>query len=193
MTPRERDAIGQRLSSNEDRRARQRARWAANADAWHQQHAPAPAPVLPRVVVPLGPGAQLAIRNRVTFTFGPLNISVQRFNEAQISAALLRLQSGARSWPDGTMRGIKRLQWKAGQWVSPSMGTVWKDGTCTAADFNESGGLRGEAGIHAVWPDKLEELTGYPGRLVEIAGWGECTVADLGWRAQHARVVRELL
>lgn len=183
MTPADREA------ANAAMRDRMRAKWAAAAKQHEFTHRTVP----PRVVIPLGPGAQVAIRNAVTFSFGPLQVVTRRLDQAAISAALLRLQTHTRTWPDGTMRGIKKLIYRAGQWVSPTMKTVWKDGQCSAKDFTEEGALRGHAGIHAVWPDKLKELNEYEGKLVEIAGWGQCTVADLGWRAQHARIVRELL
>lgn len=189
MTPEAR-IVADRIAANDARRDRMRQRWADDAG---RRSPPPPAPILPRVVIPLGPGAQLAIRNRVTLTFGPLVITMPRLEQARISEAVLRLQSSARAWPDGTMRGIKRLIWRDGSWVSPSRGTVWKEGRTSAVDFDEAGELRGEAGIHAVWPDKLKELNEYSGKLVEVAGWGRCTVADLGWRAEHAAVVRELL
>lgn len=147
-----------------------------------------------RTEIELAPGARLVVGSKIAcFTFGPLNIRMARVDQKSIGEALLRLQTLTRQWPDGTMRGIKRLIWKDGAWVSPSQLTVWKEGMCSAKDFDEQGELRGKAGIHAVWPDKLKELNEYSGRLVEIAGWGQCTVGDLGWRAQHAKVVRELL
>lgn len=182
--------VAQRFAANDARRERMRERWAADSA---KRTPPAPEPIRPRLVLPLGPNAELAIRNQVTFKFGPLQFVMPHLDEAKISAALMRLQSEARSWPDGTMRGIKRLVRRDGDWVSPSRGTVWKGGRLSAEDFDEQGELRGHAGIHAVWPDKLKELNEYDGRLVEIAGWGQCTVGDLGWRAQHAAVIRELL
>lgn len=191
MTP-EALALERRQAYAAEVRDRMRRRCAEESAKRAAQH-PGPAPVVPRVVIDLGPNAQLAIRNRVAFTFGPLRVILPTLDQAKISAAMFRLQAPARSWPDGTMRGIKRLICRGDDWISPTMGTVWKEGTCSAEDFDENGTLRGLAGIHAVWPDKLEELNGYEGRVVEIAGWGQCTVADLGWRAQHARVVRELL
>lgn len=191
MTPLEQQQA--REAANDARRARMRDRWAKDADAWREKNAPAPVEVIPKVVIPFGKNIEVAIRNRVRIKFGPLIMFMERFEQDRIMAAVMRMQSEARAWPDGTMRGIKRLIWRAGVWVSPSQGTVWKNGTCSADDFDETGELRGHAGIHAVWPDKLKELNYYDGRLVEIAGWGQCTVGDLGWRAQHARVVREIL
>lgn len=191
MTPEDRKlaAIAQHTAAARDR---MRQRWAEDAA---KRDVPIPRPDVPKaVVIPLGPNARLWIRNRVTLKFGPLLVSMDRFEQEKIAAALLRLQSEARAWPDGTMRGIKRLVKRPdGLWESPTWRTVWKDGRCSAKDFDERGELRGEAGIHAVWPDKLDELNHYGGQLVEIAGWGQCTVGDLGWRAQHAKVVRELL
>lgn len=182
--------LAMREQLNEARRARMRARWAEEA----AKRTPPPAePIVPRVVIPFGPKTVLAIRNRVMLKHGPLKIWLEELDQPKIMQAVARLQLEVRAWPDGTMRGIKRLIWRKGLWVSPSRGTVWKDGRLSAVDFDEQGELRGEAGIHAVWPDKLKELNEYEGRLVEIAGWGQCTVGDLGWRAQHARVVRELL
>ena len=150
----------------------------------------------PRLVVniPFGNMGNLRASGRCAMlSWGPLRIGLKLLDEAAISYAILRLQSSARVWPDGTLRGIKKLCKVNGVWVSPSQGTKWEDGQTSAVEFKEDGSLRGSAGIHAVWPDQLDELTTYEGRLVELAGWGPCVVGDVGWRAFHAKVIRELL
>lgn len=147
-----------------------------------------------RTEIDLAPDSRLIVGSRLAlFTYGPLEFRMERVDQASIGRCLMRLSNPARSWPDGTMRGIKRLRWTDKGWVSPARETMWKDGCLSATDFDEAGDLRGEAGIHATWSDTLTELRSYDGKLVEISGWGQCTVGDIGWRAQHARVVRELI
>ena len=82
--------------------------------------------------------------------------------------------------------------------VSDGMPEGMKD---TAKQLNELGNERDELAFKKMRGEsmtkaelaRLRELNEYSGRLVEIAGWGQCTFGDLGWRAQHAKVVRELI
>ena len=190
LTPAQLAMIAIRDERNKVLRDRARARWAeeamarAEAKVTHEM-----------VTIPVGDKGRLEVSAvHARLVWGPLSIAFEKFDEQQIALALERLQSPSRNWVDGTLRGVKRLLRRDGAWMSPSTGTLWVDGECHAQSVpDETQGLRGMEGVHAVWVDQLEELNHYPGRLVEVAGWGAAVVGDLGWRAEHARVVRQLL
>jgi hypothetical protein len=196
-------AIADREKRNAARRDQMRARWAADRpdqpkpvvsgnvvepDEWRRGRTVAQ--------IPIGQGEVVITRSGVYVSSGDLSIRLQKLKgkEQEIAHALMRLQAASHRWPDGTLRGIKRLMLVRGRWLSPSQHVFWdENGELHAEGFSADDALRGHNGIHAAWADTLSELNGYEGALVEIAGWGACVVGDLGWRAEHAKVVRKLI
>lgn len=189
MTPAELLAIRQRELKNEQ----DRARWRQQLAAARARSEPAPRSVLEPTVIPMGPNGSVIFTGRgAMLRWGSLSIGFAKFDERQISLTVMRLQDDRKSWPDGTLRGVKRLLKTPKGWMSPTQRTLWENDRCDG-ELDESMDLRSHSGVHAVWADCLEELNMYPGRLVEVAGWGVALVGDLGWRAEHAKIVRELI
>lgn len=109
-----------------------------------------------------------------------------------------------RRWPDGSLMGVKMLVWKRGEIRSPMHPAVWHEGKLSAVLATTSTVLRGHEGIHAIWPPRddeggsMQELMDYAPRhrqqfLCKLRGWGDCVLADIGWRAQHAQIVEVLI
>ena len=103
-------------------------------------------------------------------------------------------------WADGSLKGVKMLRWYRGQVMSPHHMTVWAEAKLVAEDFAEGTTVRGEGGIHAIWPPGLEddnaaftEWGSYaPQRKDEftvlVQGWGRSIMGDVGWRAEHVKL-----
>lgn len=193
LTPQELLAIKMRELANELKRQQWRDALAAKSREFTKTN-PLTTPLNP-THFQISKDASLTFNGRrAILRWGKLSIGFQSFDEAQVTKAIARLQDPARYWKDGTLRGVKRLiQDPHGNWVSPTYQVTWENGECHANVLDSELILRGKAGIHAVWADQLDELNGYPGRLVELAAWGTAVVGDLGWRAEHARIVRQLI
>lgn len=188
----------ERERANAERRAEEHLAWQRTADARFAEHSNG------RVIQKLVDTDSL----KISYVAGMAGISVTlftadnititrrmlRFSEPEIGRAILRLQDTRQRWPDGTLRGLKKLIYKDGKWISPSQKTVWDGDTCVAKEFKIGDeALRGHEGIHAVWADHTAELNDYEGDLIEVSGYGECVVGDIGWRAQFSKVVSRII
>lgn len=103
-------------------------------------------------------------------------------------------------WGDGSLKGLKTLVWKDRAVRSPLHKVVWEGGKLVAQEFYTGQGVRGEGGIHAIWPAgtkdndaALREFAGYARRTPTqftalVNGWGRCVMGDVGWRAEHCRI-----
>lgn len=102
-------------------------------------------------------------------------------------------------WADGALRGLKTFLWRRGEVLSPLHRTPWPGGKLTAENFFPSETVRGEGGIHAIWPPRgledagLDEFEQYVPREAQafsalVKGWGRCVMGDVGWRAEHCRI-----
>jgi hypothetical protein len=103
-------------------------------------------------------------------------------------------------WADGTLKGIKTFKWEDGSVWSPMHRAEWVNARLAAKNFFEGQAVRGEGGIHAIWPQgaidnlkALDEFSGYAPRgsssfTALVSGWGRCVMGDVGWRAEHCRI-----
>jgi hypothetical protein len=193
------NVFAERAAQNEQRRARERERLAAETAARHaaqlEEAKKRASAKLARYRLNFDNLSITYGSERATIHLpGGLSIVTDRVDQAQINATLMRMQVGAHHWPDGTLRGFKRLLRVGGKWVSPSYRTEWpEDGVLEAKDFSEQDAVRGRGGIHATWAEGVRELRSYNGHIVELSGYGRCVVGDIGWRSEFARIVRVLM
>lgn len=106
-------------------------------------------------------------------------------------------------WADGSLKGMKTFVWdsRLGEVRSPLYTVAWSSAKHTAENFVAGTEVRNEGGIHAIWPPRglddeasFEEWLEYVPRdrkafMALVSGWGRTVMGDVGWRAEHARIV----
>jgi hypothetical protein len=104
--------------------------------------------------------------------------------------------------PDGGLVGVRTLRvLDDGRLQSPQRQTVWTGPSLTAQTWTDTGALRDECGVHAIWPGRadprnqinllLERIRQYRGCVPDclavgvVAGYGRYVAGEDGWRAEQ--------
>jgi|SRR6478736_1903288 len=100
---------------------------------------------------------------------------------------------------DGGVYGVRFFDFMPSQFggflVSPTSRFIWESSEAIAADFKNSGAVRGHVGFHAAWPDTLGRWkeTSVDHHITPVKalvkGYGDLVLGDMGWRSERLTII----